>query len=580
MSARRAPPGADPLAAQVAALLGAPPPRAPRPPPRPPARVAPLGAAPQGPPRRRSGSLVCAGLLLPLPAWPPPPAAEGALRALLCAWAPGDRLLALPPPGGVPDGAPTSGGALLLRLGAPRRLGPQPQLDRLVEDGVGLSALDGEPCPLAGGALWAVAGARRFSPLPAAALDPAALIDLSGLILRAAPAVGPTPPLPAEEPPEPAAHRAARLGVWSVEGQAAIAAAAAGATGSGGGPGPAAQSRLGGLLAGLGGWLTRALLSARRPTPGQPPRAAAGALGSRFRSLPGWAQTSLSALAGVGLGAVALVAGAVDATLGRALRALRGLGSGRPAAAPAGPSLWARLQGALSAFAPLWRVWSKLSGAQTRYLNDLLRRFSDAASTTELLEALRHAIPLGGEAGGLERWLFGAAGPRTVGQLSAGRARSSVDVSAEVMGLLRRLYLDAHARLDAEGDVERAAWVLAELLHDAPGAVAYLERKGALALAARYAEALGQPLATCLRLWVAAGEPARAARLGLARGALGAAITALEGDHPAIAATLRRRHAAALLGLGDTRGAVAALWPGLARGGPEHRAQVTADLRA
>ena len=49
---------------------------------------------------------------------------------------------------------------------------------------------------------------------------------------------------------------------------------------------------------------------------------------------------------------------------------------------------------------------------------------------------------------------------------AAGTGGGAISGGEEVLGLLRRLYEDAHQQLDRDGDVERAAWVLAELLRE------------------------------------------------------------------------------------------------------------------
>ena len=518
-----------------------------------------------GPPLRARGSLRCMGLVyLPAggiqrrgPQDGSPDAIleeQQALGQLLAAWAPGDRLCALTEPGGGPIG-------LLLEFSVPRRLGPQGALDRLLPAGVGASTLWPAGSPGPGELELALGGARRCLPRPAAALAPGALIDTGALARRSARPLGAPPPVPEAAPPAAMGGLQRELGLWSAEGAAAVAQAAAPPVGA-----AAARSRLGDWLSQVGGGVLQAILKAIRgpePAPTAPaPGPALGATrGARWLRALG---AGLGAALGAAVGAVGWL---LQSTVGRAVRALKGaLSRGAPPAPPprppAGPSAWSRIWASLSARLPLWRAMRWLASAQSEYLRGLVERFDRALSTSELLEALRHAIPLGGDGSAPpEGWFFGRFGQRELGTLTHGQRGAAAAVSAEVVGMLRRFYLDAHRRLDAEGDHARAAWVLAELLRDGRGAVVYLEEKGLLDEAARFAEATGQPTPELLRLWVQAGQPRRALELGLGRGALGAAILALEGAHPQVAALLRARWAEAQLEADDVMGATQTLWP-------------------
>lgn len=203
---------------------------------------------------------------------------------------------------------------------------------------------------------------------------------------------------------------------------------------------------------------------------------------------------------------------------------------------------------------------AKLAGRRNAaYLRDLLEEFDQG----NLEAALRRALPLDGEGGGLGRPSLLLRPPdRSSLQLSTGArapSRSTVGLGTDLFDHLRALYRKAHAQLDAEGRVQEAAFVLADLLGDAKGAVAYLESKGELRLAAQLAEGRGLDAALAIRLWAAAGDIEAAIRVARLRGAWAEAVSRLEADHPALAMQLRLLWAAHLAASGDPAGALHAL---------------------
>jgi hypothetical protein len=119
------------------------------------------------------------------------------------------------------------------------------------------------------------------------------------------------------------------------------------------------------------------------------------------------------------------------------------------------------------------------------------------------------------------------------------RAGTALSLGADLFELLRQRYRRAFERLDAVGDVEKAAFVLAELLNAAEEAVSYLERHGRLKLAAELAEARGLPPGLVIRLWFLAGDRTRAVQIARTTGAFADAVLRLEQSHQEEARNLR-----------------------------------------
>ncbi|WP_155374553.1 bpX6 domain-containing protein [Catellatospora vulcania] len=256
-----------------------------------------------------------------------------------------------------------------------------------------------------------------------------------------------------------------------------------------------------------------------------------------------------------------------------------GSGHGRSAGAGAGRGptggrerWWQRLTTRLAATAPLLRR------RQLSYLEQVRRSFA----RRDWDRALRAAVPLGGVPGkaslGLPRPWQGALAPSRFGR-SGGRG---LGVSG-VEDLFREVYRQAAVDLERAGELDKAAYVLADLL-DAPAeAVQLLARHGRLHLAAALAESRGLEAAVVVRLWWRAGERRRAVDTALARGAFAQVLDRLGKDDSALARELRAAWAQARREAGDHLGAVTVAWPdpllrpaagpdidaALARGGPD-----------
>ncbi len=216
---------------------------------------------------------------------------------------------------------------------------------------------------------------------------------------------------------------------------------------------------------------------------------------------------------------------------------------------------WVRRQVALS------RLSSWLFQKQAEYVANLL----DAFDAGDLDEALRRAIPLAKEGGAGEgRVALGLPQPRadlTISARGLTPGGASFSFGGDLYAELRRRYKLAFERLEREGRIAEAAFVLADLLQDAEAAVAFLERHGLLREAAELAESRALAPGLIVRQWFRADDRARALRVARRRGGLLDAIARLErSGHTLEADALRLVYADHLAAAGDFAGAVEIAW--------------------
>jgi hypothetical protein len=200
-----------------------------------------------------------------------------------------------------------------------------------------------------------------------------------------------------------------------------------------------------------------------------------------------------------------------------------------------------------------------LGARQAEYFSRMMRFFEDG----DLEQALRHAIPI--DPGAQERPARAALGvpePREELKISLGPPSSAgvIGVGGGLLEELRRLYRDAFQRLVRQGQIERAAFVLAELLGENEEAVAFLERHGMLRLAAEVAEARGLPPGLQVRQWFVAGDVARALLVARRTGAFADALHRLKASRPEQARAFALLWADALAEAGDYWRAADVAW--------------------
>jgi len=231
---------------------------------------------------------------------------------------------------------------------------------------------------------------------------------------------------------------------------------------------------------------------------------------------------------------------------------------------PAARDAWlerarAALQNALARLLVKARLAHLVGRRQAEYLARTLAMF-DAG---DLESALRHAIPLGNGTGAPAPPALSVPSPRDALDIHPARAdaRSALGLGADLFGALRVRYRRAFERLAAEGRIQEAAFVLAELLTASEEAVSFLERHGKLHLAAELAEGRQLAPGLVIRQWILAGDRARAVRIARQTGAFADAIARLEPSHREHAAALRLLWADKLAEAGAYAAAVDAVWP-------------------
>jgi hypothetical protein len=227
------------------------------------------------------------------------------------------------------------------------------------------------------------------------------------------------------------------------------------------------------------------------------------------------------------------------------------------------PSLGEKLSAKLRQWAARMLVATKLSHIVGKRQAQYVYRMMEMFERGDIQEALRHAIPIDGMASALSRPALSVPTARASLTISPHqtRAGSSLFMDDDLLGELRRLYRASFERLEAQGRIEEAAFVLAELLQANEEAVAFLERHGKLKLAAEMAE--GRELAPGLvvRQWFIAGDKQRAVMIARRTKAFADAVIRLERTDSKQAEILRLLWSGALAEAGDYAVAVDVIWP-------------------
>ena len=216
-----------------------------------------------------------------------------------------------------------------------------------------------------------------------------------------------------------------------------------------------------------------------------------------------------------------------------------------------------RLHAALARFTMLTKLSRVIGWRHAQYLRKML----DMLDKGDVAEALRHAIPLDDQADSA-RQAIGALRARSNLEITApGGTTSMIGLDPALQQHLREKYRKLFLRLEREGRIDEAAFVLAELLKAGVEAVDYLERNGRCRQAAQLAETLMLAPEITVRLWILAGDATRAVRIARATGAFGDTIRLLERKQDAQAESLRALWADYLVERGDLVEAADAIWP-------------------
>jgi hypothetical protein len=231
-----------------------------------------------------------------------------------------------------------------------------------------------------------------------------------------------------------------------------------------------------------------------------------------------------------------------------------------PAAVAKGNPVWHWLKHTTNRLLNFTRFSRLLSLRHARYMARMVAMMQSG----DIEEGLRHAIPLADAANlaNQEPSWFGL--PRRRSSLSIfpfrTPARSAWVLNGPSYNYLRSLYRQAFQRLEAQGRVEEAAFVLTELLASHAEAVSFLEKHGRLHLAAEIAEAKELSPALAIRLWWLAKERNRAIVLACRTGEFEKAIQYLAGNREE-SDQLRLVWAERLAASGKYIAAVEVIWP-------------------
>lgn len=228
-----------------------------------------------------------------------------------------------------------------------------------------------------------------------------------------------------------------------------------------------------------------------------------------------------------------------------------------PPPPPESPGLLSRLSEWLLRNTPLGPL---LGQRKAEYVQRLFDMFEEG----NLDEALRYAIPLGDEKmPEPTRIALGLPGPRENLSIrpQRGGASSLFGGGQEIYAALKERYRAAFQRLEREGRIDEAAFVLTELLGAHEVAVSFLEKHGRLKLAAELAEGRNLAPGLVVRQWLLAKDLRRAVAIARRSGAFADAVLRLERTHPKEARVLRLLWAETLAEAGDYLRATEVVWP-------------------
>lgn len=176
-------------------------------------------------------------------------------------------------------------------------------------------------------------------------------------------------------------------------------------------------------------------------------------------------------------------------------------------------------------------------------------------------EALRHAIPIDSLDQSLGQ-AFNSPGRRHDLSVSGSlTASASIGFDHDLQQHLRKLYRQSFERLDRQGKVDEAVFVLADLLNARAEALDYLERHKRISQAAELALAWDMPAATIIRLLLLSADWNRAVQVARRDNEFAGVIAALQASHPELVVKLRLAWGDYLADSGEWLAAVEAVWP-------------------
>lgn len=220
-------------------------------------------------------------------------------------------------------------------------------------------------------------------------------------------------------------------------------------------------------------------------------------------------------------------------------------------------------------------VMNLIGWRQSAYMQKVLDMFERG----DIQEALRHAPGLAALSEAFEPALKFS--PRSDLKITDGKSATGVYYIDHFMGQFRDHYRRAAERLEMQNKVKEAAFVLAELMGDAAGAVGLLEKHKLFREGAELAEMRNLEGGLIVRLYFQAGDREQAIRIAILRNAFADALIRLDAADPEAARELRSVQAERLFQsghyadatdvyqiLGDTERMLESITMGLEMGGP------------
>ena len=228
----------------------------------------------------------------------------------------------------------------------------------------------------------------------------------------------------------------------------------------------------------------------------------------------------------------------------------------------AGISLLTHLKAGLSRLLMRSPLGDAIGKSQAKFIEDTLKQFQEG----NLDDALKRAVPLGSMKDALEGIDHPSTGrfmPRSELSISLQRSAGgrSVSLDEQVLEMLKHTYQRAFEKLDAQGRIEEAAFVLVDLLQDIDQAISYLEKHNKFLMAAQISEGHQVNAARIIRQWILAGDWKRAIQIAHISNRYEEAITLLSNTHKQQADQLRWMLAQMHYESGNLETAVEIGWP-------------------
>jgi len=227
-----------------------------------------------------------------------------------------------------------------------------------------------------------------------------------------------------------------------------------------------------------------------------------------------------------------------------------------------GASVLNKLKAGLSRLLMRSPLADAIGKAQAKFIEDTLQKFQDG----NLEEALKRAIPIGSMKDALDSIdhpFTGRFMPRSELSISLQQSQGgrSISLDEQVLEMLKHTYQKAFEKLDAEGRIEEAAFVLVDLLQEIDQAISYLEKHKKYLMAAQIAEGHQVEPARIIRQWILADDWKRAIQIARISNRYEEAITLLSASHKAEADQLRWMLADMHYASGNLETAVEIGWP-------------------